>query len=214
MSEELYVKDAAREAILESVYARIRRNKSCLIVGQFGSGKSQFMGRLKPKYKTVIAIDSLLPVADMIHLIASKLGISGKGLIDIINQFGSQKNKFIILIDEADDIKTQVYSYLKRIMNQDISIILAGKPNVLSLLQDRFEDILSRLKVHNIQMLSLDDYKEMLKNKFTAEAVELIYKNCGYNMRMFDEIGEDCLDYISNKDLKKVTVEIATMFIR
>lgn len=213
---ELFIKDKQRKLLNDQLYNRIRRGKSCLVVGEFGRGKTAFLDQIKPKHRIVIKVDSLLSANMMLNKIKSKLGLNIKTAmpVEIISELKKHKTRFLILIDEANDIRGAVYPYLKRIMNHEIPVILAAKPGIIPYLETRFGDILSRLKILNLQAISLEDYQEALKEKFESEAVRLIYSNCRQNMRIFDEIAEDCLDYIVERKIPKVTLEIATMFVK
>ncbi len=213
---ELYIKDKHRELLNSQLYARIRRGKSCLVIGEFGRGKSAFVSQIKSKHRTVIYLDSLFTANLMLNKIKSKLGLTIKTSvpIEIIPELEKHKGRFLIVIDEANDVKSTIYPYLKRIMNLEIPIILAAKPGIIPYLEARFGDILSRLKVLNLQTISLEDYQEALKEKFESDAVRLIYSNCKQNMRIFDEVAEDCLDYVAEKKIDRITAKIATMFLK
>ncbi|NDY74969.1 ATP-binding protein, partial [Desulfobacter hydrogenophilus] len=51
-----------------------------------------------------------------------------------------------IIIDEANDLDTRVWPYLKRIIDAGVPIVFAGLPNVRTYLSRNHPDILSRLK--------------------------------------------------------------------
>jgi type II secretory pathway predicted ATPase ExeA len=211
------IKDAMRKSYMNATYNRIRVGKSVLITGKFGSGKSTLLESLAPKRRTVIRVESLNPLPDMLASILQQMDHdvrpSWHRHMEHLELICNNARSVVLVIDEVNDMRPQIWPYIKRIMNADCPVVLAGLPSVRRDLQNKHEDILSRLKVLPLEPLAIDDLKEHHKDKFDADALELIHGAAMGNMRIFDEIADDCVDKIKELKKPRVDVETAAMFI-
>ena len=109
------------------------------------------------------------------------------------------------LIDEANDLDRRVWPYLKRIIDAQVPIVLAGLPKVRTFLTTEHPDILSRLKTLILYPIEVEDF--ILENKdFEPEGIEQIYAFVKGDMRKFDEILTDCRERA--KELKHSFVDV------
>jgi len=217
----LYIKDDIREAYLNAINNRIRNGKSALVVGKYGCGKSSLLDQVRPpKKRPVVRIESLAPLHHLLSSILVQLNYAvnrkstGNALLHLeeICTVGKEK-RAVIIIDEANDLRPQIWAFLKRIMNAEIPVIMAGLPKTEAYLERDHADILSRLKVLRLQPVRLETFKQCWSDKFTPDALDLIYGAAGENMRVFDEICDDCRDKAQEMKAPQVTVDIAMMFI-
>jgi len=200
-----FIVDEMRKTYLNAIHNRIARGKSVLITGKFGSGKSVLLSNISPPSGKVIWVNAL---GSPSQILGNILGInkpSPQGAFTYMQELVKQDD-IIVIVDEVDLLKKSVYPYLKQCMDARIPFILAGKPDVESMLKEKFEDILSRLKVLRLQPLRVEAYKERLLNKAEPDAIDLMYGTSLGNMRRFEEILEDCLDFTRGELVKVETV--------
>jgi hypothetical protein len=112
---------------------------------------------------------------------------------------------YFIIIDEANDLDRRVWPYLKRIIDAQVPIVLAGLPKVRTYLTREHPDILSRLKTLILYPIVVEDFILEYKD-FEAEAIEQIYVATKGDMRKFKEICTDCRD--KAKELKHSFVDL------
>jgi len=214
--EKKLIKDELRHLYLNIINKRIKEGKSTLILGKNGSGKTKLIEQIQSGKRTTVNSDSIASLHYFLASILQQLNYSYEPKLNKImvylDTIRKSKNALII-IDEAEDLRSGLFPYIKRIMNSKIPVVIAGLPKVGTRLKEKHEDILCRLKAFNLQPVSAEEFKKVLP-QFEPDAVDLIYGYSMGNMWIFDDICEDCLCKIAELKLKKVTVEIAQMFIQ
>lgn len=219
MRKDKFIKDEIRERAMNAMYNRIRVNKSVLLVGKYGSGKTELLGKLRPRGRRIVRVESLAPLPHIMGSILTQLDHD----INLNNNNASmqhleticalaERNPPVIIVDEANDLKPALWPYFKRLMNAGIPMIFAGLPKTRVLLATKFMDILSRLKTLTLTPLGLETYRANME-QFDQDALSILYGASGDNMRTFSEKCDDCLDKIQEMKLPKVTLAIAMMFV-
>ena len=117
-----------------------------------------------------------------------------------------------IIIDEASDLDTRVWPYLKRIIDAGVPVVFAGLPKVRTYLSRNHPDILSRLKTLILYPIVVEDFISEYKD-IQQEAVEQIYMTVKGDMRKFQEICTDCRDRAKELKYQFVDINLALEFI-
>jgi hypothetical protein len=208
----VFVKDKMRESYLATIYARIARNKSSLISGNYGCGKTELLNQITAISKKVISVDSLGTPREIIKSLLAELGVK----VNRVNLKDLNRYKFVMKIDEANDLPRGFYPYLKRIMDVN-PVVMAGLSdegkNVEQFLADRHPDILSRFRVLNLSPVNVDELMKAMDQRYEQDAVKMLYGAVGGNMRLFHDLCDDCADKAVEMKSPKVTVPIAAMFV-
>ena len=121
-------------------------------------------------------------------------------------------SNFFLVIDEANDLDRRIWPYLKRIIDAEVPVILAGLPRVRTLLTSEHPDILSRLKILTLYPIEVEDFILEYKD-FEAEAIEQIYAGVRGDMRKFEEISTDCRQRAKELKQSFVDVNLALSFL-
>ncbi len=210
-----FIEDDMHKAHLKNIYKRIKRGKSVLLVGNYGAGKSTFLDQIRPKKRTIVHAESLSPRHYLLGSILQKLGYDCKPqkskIMEYLDAICDIKDALII-IDDAGDLRVEVFPYLKRVMDAGKPVIMAGMPAFETRLKEKHVDIFSRLKILHLSPVSVEELKKHLP-KFEPDALEVIYGASLGNMHHFVNIRDDCLDQIAELKMNKVTMEIVQMFI-
>ncbi len=213
--KENFISDKRRVSYLSATYNRIYRGKSVLIEGDFGAGKTQFLQLLRPKKLHAVWVESLFNIHETLASILEELDYDTTATYRRTPQYLKMICKLsncFIIIDEACDLDTRVWPYLKRIIDAGVPIVFAGLPTVRTYLSRNHPDILSRLKTLLLYPIVVEDFIENCKD-IQQEAVEQIYMAVKGDMRKFEEICTDCRDRAKELDYKFVDVNLALEFI-
>lgn len=213
--KEDFINDKRRVSYLSAIYNRIYRGQSVLIEGDYGVGKSRFLELIKPKKLSIVWVESLDNIHEILASILQQLNFEAvstyrrkskhlKMLCDL--------SGFIIVVDEASDLDPRVWPYFKRIIDAEIPVVFAGLPKVRTFLRNEHPDILSRLKTLVLYPIEIEEFILEYKD-FESEAVELIYVTTNGDMRKFKEICTDCKDKAKELDQSSVDVDLALSFL-
>jgi len=216
--KEVFVRDKLRESFLNVINNRIERGKSSLIIGQYGSGKTGLPGQVKPK-KRVAWVNTVQPVhiifADILEQLGRKVNprnLQNKGLY--LNMILEQQ--FVMLIDEANDIRPAFYPYLKRIIDSGSPAVMAGldddRRSIEAYLSENCPDILSRFRVLRLKPVDSEDLKKAMPG-FETDTIDVLYGAAGGNLRIFSDLCDDAADKAVEMKSEKVTVAIAVLFV-
>jgi thymidine kinase len=213
--KEDFISDKRRVSYLSATYNRIYRGKSVLIEGGFGAGKTRFLELLRPKKLHTVWVESLFNIHETLAGILSDLNYDTTATYRRTPQYlkiiCNLSNCFII-IDEANDLDTRVWPYLKRIIDAGVPIVFAGLPTVRTYLNRNHPDILSRLKTLILYPIIVEDFITKC-NDIQQEAVEQIYMAVKGDMRKFEEVCTDCRDRAKELNHKFVDINLALEFI-
>lgn len=214
----VFVKDKQRESFLNVIHNRLERGKSSLIIGTYGCGKTGLLGQIRPK-KRVAWVNAVQPVHLILSEILDQLGrkvnprnLQNKGLY--LNMILEQK--FVLLIDEANDLRPEFYPYLKRIIDSGSPAVMAGldddKRSIEVFMSEHHPDILSRFRILKLKSVGSEDLKAQMQ-RFEPDAVDILYGASGGNLRIFHDLCDDCADKAVEMKSEKVTTAIAVMFV-
>lgn len=213
--KENFISDKRRVSYLSATYSRIYRGQSVLIEGGFGAGKTRFLKLLRPKKLHSVWVESLFNIHETLAAILKELNYDTTATYrrtpQYLKMICNLSNCFIV-IDEANDLDTRVWPYLKRIIDAGIPIVFAGLPKVRTYLIRNHPDILSRLKTLILYPIELEDFIEQYKD-IQKEALEQIYMAVKGDMRKFKEICTDCRDRANELKYQFVDINLAMEFI-
>ena len=213
--KENFISDKRRVSYLGATYNRIYRGQSVLIEGDFGAGKTRFLELLHPKKLHAVWVESLFNIHETLASILKELNYDTTATYRRTPQYlkiiCNLSNCFII-IDEANDLDTRVWPYLKRIIDARVPIVFAGLPKVRTYLTRNHPDILSRLKTLILYPIIVEDFIVEYKD-IQQEAIEQIYVAVKGDMRKFKEICTDCRDRAKELNYKFVDLNLALEFI-
>lgn len=210
-----FISDKRRVSYLAATYNRIYRGKSVLIEGDFGAGKTRFLELLRPKKLHAIWVESLFNIHQTLASILQELNYDTTDTYlrtpHYLKMICNLSNCFII-IDEASDLDTRIWPYLKRIIDAGVPIVFTGLPKVRTYLMRKHPDILSRLKTLILYPVEVENFIAEYKD-FQQEAVEQIYMAVKGDMRKLEEICTDCRDRAKELNYKMVDLNLALEFI-
>ena len=213
--KEDFISDKRRVSYLSATYNRIYRGQSVLIEGGFGAGKTRFLQLLRPKKLHTVWVESLFNIHETLAAILRELNYDTTATYRRTPQYlkiiCNLSNCFIV-IDEANDLDTRVWPYLKRIIDAGVPIVFAGLPKVRTYLSRNHPDILSRLKTLILYPIVVEDFIAKC-NDIQQDAVEQIYMAVKGDMRKFEEICTDCRDRAKELNHKFVDINLALEFI-
>ncbi len=213
--KEDFISDKRRVSYLGATYNRIYREQSVLIEGDFGAGKTRFLELLRPKKLHAIWVESLFNIHETLASILKELNYDTTATYrrtpQYLKMICNLSNCFII-IDEANDLDTRVWPYLKRIIDAQVPVVFAGLPKVRTYLTRNHSDILSRLKTLILYPIIVEDFIVEYKD-IQQEAIEQIYVAVKGDMRKFKEICTDCRDRAKELNYKFVDINLALEFI-
>ena len=213
--KEDFISDKRRVSYLGATYNRIYRGQSVIIEGDFGAGKTRFLKLLRPKKLHAVWVESLFNIHETLASILKELNYEATATYrrtpQYLKMICNLSNCFII-IDEANDLDTRVWPYLKRIIDAGVPIVFSGLPKVRTYLSRNHPDILSRLKTLILYPIEVEDFIEKYKD-IQQEAIEQIYMAVKGDMRKFKEICTDCHDRANELNHKFVDINLALEFI-
>ena len=204
------IKDDMRRSILNVIYNRIQKGKSTLVIGEIGCGKTKLLEQIQPRKLTISNVESL---GSLNYILASILRQHQYGTtpkknrsVEYLQVICSIKNALII-IDNVNDLRPVVFRYVKRMMDVEIPVIMAGPPEVQEIMRERHEEIYCRLRVLRLQPVGIEDIRKDFP-QFEPDTLEVIFGASFGNMWVFKEICDECLDKISELKQSKVNMEI------
>ena len=214
-----------------------------LFTGSSGFGKTYsikyFVDNLNVGlYKPVYLSLSTITVLDFYKSLCIGLGISPmarkidmfKQIQDTIKTFvNDRKITPVIILDEAQYLKSDILNDLKMILNFDIDsknyavLILMGQPVLNDILSRNSHEALKQRIVVNYTFVGIDakevnDYLKnrlrlagMNENMFEDGAIKAISSICNGSTRKLNSIIENCLMICEQKNENIVTTEIAML---
>ena len=214
-----------------------------LFTGSSGFGKTYsikyFVDNLNVGlYKPVYLSLSTITVLDFYKSLCIGLGISPmarkidmfKQIQDTIKTFvNDRKITPVIILDEAQYLKSDILNDLKMILNFDIDsknyavLILMGQPVLNDMLSRNSHEALKQRIVVNYTFVGIDarevnDYLKnrlrlagMNENMFEDGAIKAISSICNGSTRKLNSIIENCLMICEQKNENIVTTEIAML---
>ena len=207
-----FIEDANRQKIMEKIRLRIPKNRSVLVHGDYGVGKSTFVGQVVKELRLTHTVVEVRPLGSVCQLLGEMCGVMD---VEVW-----KKNKYlqtlcdhprVIVIDEAQHLTPAIYPYLKLIMEAGNIVIFSGLTDLVDSLRAKHPDVLSRMVQLKLLPISLAEFKKATPD-FEEEAMDSIY---GYSesARVTIEMIEYCRDYAAEKGIEMITANIADLFI-
>ena len=214
-----------------------------MFTGSSGFGKTYairyFINNLNiGLYKPIYLSLSTLTVVDFYKGLCIGLGLVPKfKKIDMFHQIqetiktyvNDRKITPIIILDEAQYLRTEILNDLKMILNFDMDskdyaiLILVGQPILNDMLSRTSHEALKQRIVVNYIFTGIDDKEvaEYLKNRlqlagmnenmFEESAIKAIASNCNGSTRKLNSIIENCLMICEQKGENIITTETAML---
>ena len=223
--------------ILKNRLNFIKDNKTmALITGNPGMGKTfvirNFLNELnKNLYKVIYICMSTVTTFEFYKSLCYELGIEPPfKKIDMFREIQEQiitlsrdKNiNLIIVLDEAQYLKTSILNDLKLLLNFEldsknyVSLILVGQPVLNSILRRNIFDALSqRITVsYNMNGIDRKELSEYIESRirlahgnngiFNEQAIETIFNACGGSIRIANNIITKCFIIGKSKELQTI----------
>lgn len=143
-------------------------------VGDFGAGKARFLKLLRPKKLHAIWVESLFNIHETLASILRELNYETRATYRRTPEYLKMicgLSNCLIIIDEANDLDTRVWPYLKRIIDAKVPVVFAGLPKVRTWLSRNHPDILSRLNTLILYPIVVEDFISEYKD-IQPEAIE------------------------------------------
>ena len=219
--ETKYAYETEDLKILKNRLEFVKENKTmALITGNPGMGKTfairNFINKLnKNLYKIIYVCMSTVTTYEFYKQLCYELGIEKKKKkVDmcreiqerILNLSKDKKINVIIVLDEAQYLKTGILNDLKILLNFDldsknyVSLILVGQPVLNSILRRNIFDALSqRITVsYNMVGFNKEELKDYIETRiklahgnndiFNEQAIEAIFNACNGSIRVANNI--------------------------
>jgi GTPase SAR1 family protein len=204
-----YIIDLRRKFALKDIENHIKRGDSVLILGEYGTGKTELLKQIKGKASRIWRPRGTVDQVLNRILKPNAKGTESKSRDRVDLEEALCATPRTIIIDEVGDMSKSIWPSVKAIMDSGSPIIMAGKPNFLEFLKGKHEDILSRLTVIPMDILSEEDFRSLAKD-FNEDAFTILY-DLG-NMRSMDKVIKNCRDFADEKGIKTITANIVDMF--
>ncbi|MDD5174575.1 MAG: XrtA/PEP-CTERM system-associated ATPase [Candidatus Omnitrophota bacterium] len=238
----LYLSRVHKEAFAHLIYGIKERKGFLEITGEIGAGKTTLcralLNHLDINTKSAFIFNSTLPEMQLFQTILEDFGVSAekKTKASMLRQFNnflleelSKNNNVVLIIDEAQNLKTSVLEELRILSNLEtekeklFQMILVGQPELREKLNaPNLKQLRQRIGVRfHITPLSNSEVSEYIYHrlkvagsggdiKFSDDAIEMIYKYSGGIPRLINTVCDKALlsAYVSEtKHIDMVNVE-------
>ena len=206
------IMDKMRSTFLETINFRLRQNKSVMIFGEYGVGKTTLLSQIDTLKlnKMFIRIESLDAIEKILAHILNESGFNvpstRNSLSDNLKKIKDELTGVVLLIDEAQELKRSCWPYMKRIMDSSIPIIFAGTKELKSTLLNKHKDILSRVVRLELQQIDRMDIENKHSENADRDAIQYLLGKTESNMRIYFEYFEQCM--ARAKELKKDKIDM------
>ncbi len=153
----IFLSNSHNEALAHLLYGIENHHGFIKLTGEVGTGKTTLLRTLlnqldEEKYRTALIFNPCISGSDLLRSINHEYHIKSASMDDgdmlnALNQFLLDENSsgrtVVLVIDEAQNLKTDVLEYIRLISNLEtendklIQIILAGQPELKTLLKKR-----------------------------------------------------------------------------
>ena len=152
--EFFFASSRHNEAFSHLLYGIQNRTGILVITGEIGTGKTTLcrtlLNRLDHTVKTALILNPYFSDIQLLQLIIKDLGISGQlrnklALVNALNDFlleqSLQGNNVVLIIDEAQNLKTRQLEQIRLLSNLEtekaklLQIVLVGQPELLEKLK-------------------------------------------------------------------------------
>jgi len=249
----LYLSRVHKEAFAHLIYGIKERKGFIEITGEIGAGKTTLcralLNHMDINTKSAFIFNSTLPETQLFQTILEDFGVSvgKKTKASMLRQFNnflleelSKNNNVILIIDEAQNLKTQVLEELRILSNLEtekeklFQMILVGQPELREKLNaPNLKQLRQRIGVRfHITSLPYDEIGNYIYHrlkvagssgdiKFSDDALETIYKYSGGIPRIINTVCDKALlsayvvetKYIDAVNIEKCIKEIEGVFV-
>lgn len=202
-----YIEDFARKALASAIKSHVRRHDSVLIVGEYGTGKTDALKQVR-----VAGSVRVSPLGGAYQVLSRMCGSPSANPRHKDNYMDTLiERPRTIIIDEAQHLPKDVFPYLKIIMDAGNPLILAGLPELQSMLKKYHADVLSRLTTIKIGVLSYEDFLTLVPD-FDPDDFSIIYNSMS-NMRAMMTAVKNCRDYAEENNIKLIDYKVIELFV-
>jgi len=210
--EFFFASSQHKEAFSHLIYGIQHRTGIIVVTGEIGTGKTTlcraYLNRLDRHVKTAFILNPYFSETQLLQLILKDLGIEGSfrnklALIEALNDFllkeSYQGNNVVVIIDEAQNLKSQQLEQIRLLSNLEtekaklLQIVLVGQPELLQKLKNTSlrqltQRISVRYHIHPLQKEDIDQYiyhrlkiamdqsQSEPSVQFTPQAIDLIHR--------------------------------------
>jgi len=212
----MFISNLQRSAFLNTIHARIKKGKSTLIISKCGAGKTDLLKQISIPSFNIVQVESLGSTSYILSYILLKTNFTFSPRInknvEYLKSVCNIKN-LVITIDDIGDLRPGFFRYIKRLMEANIPIIMAGSIDIIPFLKENHEDVISRLRILPLEPLTTQDFKKTYAS-FSEDALDIVSGFSFGNMWIFKEICEEGLEKIKSASLSKVSVSIVQQIIQ
>lgn len=207
----LYMSESHQEALAHLLYGLQTEGGFVLLTGEIGTGKTTLckcmFQQVPPEINFAFIINPKITALELLETVCDELSIkkpeqvSKKNMIDCINRYLLQVNeqgkKTVIVIDEAQNLSTDVLEQLRLLTNLETSrhkllqIVLLGQPELRDLIRKpELSQLSQRITArYHLGPLSREDTALYILHRiniaggekaiFTDGAIQLVYRLTG-----------------------------------
>ena len=195
------------------------KGKMGICWGAAGIGKSTAVLEYQKNNTGVIVVDPVekTSVRAVLEQIADQLKVfyeyhtSAGQFIDKISK-KLEKNKYLIIIDEAENLKIDIFKIIRKIHDKSkdyCGVLFVGTNELYELLRrvkNGFPYITSRIGYAvQLDALTIEDVKSLVNQYYpdcSADLIQKISKVCSKNARAVQNLLDICFDITSSKDIE------------
>jgi general secretion pathway protein A len=223
----LFFSDKHREAYNHILFGIRERKGFIQITGEVGAGKTTvcraILRELGPAYKTALILNPSMTSTQLFRAVLTELGLKAQrkdraSCLDALNRFllqeAEQGNDVVLLIDEAQDLETELLEQVRLLSNLEtdrrklLQIVLIGQPELRERLTGRgLTPLRQRITVrYHLPPLSREETERYIVHRlrtagssgrptFTPWALRTIHRYSGGIPRLINAVCDKALLY-------------------
>lgn len=223
----LFFSDKHREAYNHILFGIRERKGFIQITGEVGAGKTTvcraILRELGPTYKTALILNPSMTSTQLFRAVLTELGLKAQrkdraSCLDALNRFllqeAEQGNDVVLLIDEAQDLETELLEQVRLLSNLEtdrrklLQIVLIGQPELRERLDGRgLTQLRQRITVrYHLPPLSREETERYIVHRlrtagsngrptFTPWALRTIHRYSGGIPRLINAVCDKALLY-------------------
>jgi DNA transposition AAA+ family ATPase len=203
-----FIETAGIQKSMRNIDRRIRNGRSVMLSADFGAGKSTLLRNIVTQYEEVDLkiISGIGTATQVIGEIAGEADVKPWEKQRYIGQIRLYPR--LVLIDEAHHLPRGIFPHLKDFIEHGSVFVLAGLPKLAeNMINTKNSDLLSRFLQISFERVGIKEISEALP-MFEYNALRLLNSNAESSRALFEAI-EDCMEYIEQEGLAKVTEDLA-----
>lgn len=203
-----FIETAGIKKSMRNIDRRIRNGRSVMLLADFGAGKSTLLQRITTEYEeaNLKIISGIGTATQIIGEIAGETEVKPWRKQQYITQIRLYPT--LVMIDEAHHLPRGIFPQLKDFIEHGSVFVLAGLPKLAeNMINTKNSDLLSRFLQINFERVGIKDISVALP-MFEYNALRLLNSNAESSRALFEAM-EDCIEYIEQEGLSKVTEDLA-----